>query len=184
MPYWCINVVTLKHKDKQHLELIANAYNDGKLLSQLLKDSTEEDPKIKSSWRFDNWGTSKEIQRPHEDDVEPLLEKEGDEWFLDLNFETAWTPPLKLYSLLNLEGYKVQAYFWESVKGYCGRFLNNNEAFYPIEVLNSQWTSANLPTDIDFALGITERLEEWEEYEFELEQQDKETSVLFQESSK
>lgn len=184
MPYWCINVVTLKHKNKQHLEIIANAYNKSELLTCLLKDSTEEDPKLKSVWRFDNWGTSQEIQRPNEDDVESHLIKGDEEWFLDLNFETAWTPPLKLYSLLSLKGYKVQAYFWESVKGYCGRFLNNNEAFYPIDKLTSQWTSANLPTDIDFALGITERLEEWEEYEYELKQEEEESSVLFEAGKK
>ena len=176
MPNWCSNVVTVESKSKAALTAIANAYNKGTLLTSLLKDSKETDPKLITAWRFNNWGTCLDVAPPDNDDAQVYKFKSTEDfWSLDLNFESAWTPPLKLYALLSIaDEISLTAFFYESVTGYCGRFKNGIDAFYTIDKLTSKWTSLNLPTDIDCALGITERLEEWEDYEFECKEEEKE----------
>lgn len=172
MPNWCTNVVSIDCTNESILRAIAKAFNKGTLLTSLLNDSEETDPKLKTLWRFKNWGTCLDITPSYENDAEVYRFKaEVDSWSLDLNFDSAWTPPLQMYSLLSkTEGVTVKGYFYETVKGYCGRFVNGEDTFYPIDKLDSKWTSENVPPDIDSALGITERLVEWEDYEFELKE--------------
>lgn len=173
MPNWCTNVVSIDCTNESILRSIANAFNKGTLLTSLLNDSEETDPKLKTLWRFKNWGTCLDI-KPNDDENDTKVYKfkaKVDLWSLDLNFDTAWAPPLQMYSLLNkTEGVTVKAYFYETVTGYCGRFINGVDTFYTIYKLDSSWTSVNIPSDIDHALGISERLEEWEEYKFELKE--------------
>lgn len=181
MPNWCTNVVSIDCKNESVLKTIAKFYKEGTLLTSLLTDSEETDPKLKTLWRFKNWGTCLDI-KPLETNETKIYKFEAgvDLWTLDLNFDSAWTPPLNLYSHLSkTDGITLKGYFYETVKGYCGKFINGIDTFFTINKLTSQWTSANLPTDIDFALGITDRLEEWEEYEYEIKQDKKQSETLF-----
>jgi hypothetical protein len=54
-------------------------------------------------------------------------------------------------------GFNVWAYYYEPGMGFCGRVNNEGDRLYDIEG-GAVWVQANIPTDIDDAMGISEDL--------------------------
>lgn len=99
-----------------------------------------------------------------------------------MTFDSAWAPPTAAYRELAELGFDVTAYYYEPGMAFCGKFTSqgDNET-YNIEG-DSAWVLANIPTDIDQALAISEQMADYEAeedlYEHDSdEQEDDETDL-------
>lgn len=130
MPNWCCNtlkIVALTADAKARLPAIVEGFlSDGNEHSafqailpmpQELKDTVAPSPMPNwYDWRVEHWGT-----KWSEANVEIL---DRTETLLRVQFETAWAPPLGIYSELCKQGFDVFATYAEGGMGYAGHWLN------------------------------------------------------------
>ena len=57
-------------------------------------------------WRLEHWGTKWAAE-----DLSQEVSKDGMQ--TDLDFETAWGPPIEIYEAMKKKGYEVEAEFYE-----------------------------------------------------------------------
>ena len=81
---------------------------------------------------------------------------------ISVAFDSAWSPPLSAYEKLKEMGFYIEAYYYESGMGYCGRWLDGEDECY--EVPNkSEAVREYIPSYIDAQFRIYESMREWEE---------------------
>ena len=120
----CCNQVKFTTCDVNLLNALNNSLknNDYEIFNLLCpRPSTEElsedhwNQKI-LDWNQNAWGTK----------CEPKIISyhRNDEATITIEFDTAATPPLKLYTFLVEEGWNIDAIYYENYKGICGSFKN------------------------------------------------------------
>ena len=67
-------------------------------------------------WKLEQWGTNRDIAT---DDVYSL---EFENETLTMFFDTAWSPPIRLYEFLSENGWYIEAYYFEESEGFCGKW--------------------------------------------------------------
>jgi hypothetical protein len=104
-------------------------------------------------WRVANWGTKWDISGD--------VQEDGSD-YLTVGFDSAWSPPLNAYWVLEDLGFEIEAYYFEPGMAFCGRWTNGVDESYNIP---STAAEANiiLPNDINAMFGIVESMMEWEE---------------------
>jgi len=125
MPNWCSN----------SLKLTATTDSNRKLLDELEKQFDSSDKAvifdmIKPTpldllegngwydWRIKNWGTKWDAT---------ILSAHRDGDTAVLYFETAWSPPIEIYKVLEEEGFKVEATYVEQGVQYAGHYKDGND---------------------------------------------------------
>ena len=109
-------------------------------------------------WNDDHWGTKWEPNFvPYLEEME--IENEGDIDILNLNFNTAWSPPIEFYEAMTELGFEVSATYREDEGEFAGGF-ENGEQFYT-EVIPSDDDEDEEDVD-DKIVKIMERLEHLE----------------------
>lgn len=171
MPNWCSNYLEISHKRKMPKAVIA--WNEGKFLQALipmpkaldithgsLGDGAEQTQLTVSmkknmekygfetwySWRLAHWGTKWDIGREVDDDSVELHNNT-----LRVNFDSAWSPPVKAYEKLHELGFVIKAFYYEPGMGFCGKFIDGQDYEYSTD---------NPPEDIDKLFAITENQNE------------------------
>lgn len=134
MPNWCCNtlkIVALTADAKAKLPAIVEGFlskGEGKLsafqvilpMPEDLEDTTAPGPMPNwYQWRIEHWGT-----KWPEAGAEIIDQTEN---MLRVQFETAWSPPLGIYSELCKQGFDVFATYAESGMGYAGHWLNGED---------------------------------------------------------
>ena len=181
MPNWCNNDLTLTHADPAMMQRALDGFNANAFLSEFhpvpesLKitagrdghDGSPEQIALVAAeaanlalhgfknwfdWSVANWGTKWDIGRI--DNPPASLDTDG---ALRVSFESAWAPPVEGYLHLIGLGFNVLAYYYEPGIGFCGRVNNEGDKLYEIDG-GAVWVQANIPTDIDDAMGISEDL--------------------------
>ena len=183
MPNWCSNSVTLRGESTRIREL-ADAFKRGEFCSAVIPIPAElqnpdtgsyggEDADAKdrlrealtkkygySGW-YDfcvgRWGTKWDVGDEHSFE----LSEDGTE--LRLNFDSAWAPPQGVYEALHEEGIDVDAFYYESGMGFCGRYFQGTDNYYELNNMNSAEVAETLDPDIDEMFGISESMAEYEE---------------------
>ena len=76
-------------------------------------------------WNDDHWGTKWEPNFvPYLEEME--IENEGEIDILNLNFNTAWCPPIEFYEAMTELGFEVNATYREPGIGFAGVFENGD----------------------------------------------------------
>lgn len=75
-------------------------------------------------WRIEKWGTKWDVR---EFGLEEFNLKEH---WLDINFETAWSPPLPVYEALKEQGYYIRAEYVDEGMGFAGEWVDGDDFCY------------------------------------------------------
>ena len=123
MPNWCYNYATFTHEDASKIAELAKTLEDCKTFEHFV-------PCPNGEWNYDfsvyNWGTKWDICHPEIKDSHAHM--------LDLYFETAWSPPVKVYEKMKEQGYVIQAEYWEEGGFFVGKWEDGEDrCFSPDE---------------------------------------------------
>jgi hypothetical protein len=153
MPNWCRNTLWVNHKNKDRLAKLRVAIAEGRMCNfvipepdykktpvaktfpeiQLQFAKTDEEkakaianePTIREDswwdWRVQNWGTKWDVDMTDEDIYT------NDDGSLSISFDSAWSPPIKVFEGLIELGFKIQAEWLESGMGF-GGYMNNDSS--------------------------------------------------------
>lgn len=152
--------MTISHDDYDKANLAYDAWMNGRFLSIMIPEpdfSEEVDPgKARVFWRNTNWGQKWDVGRNDQISPEyPVLENNT----FTAKFESAWSPPLAAYATLRAEGFRINAYYFEPMMDFCGRWLDGLDEFYQFEWdesgdYDSRWDVRNIPPDIVDAFDL------------------------------
>ena len=167
MPNWCYNKLTLEHSNPEMIQRAVKAYNESKLCSEFYPEPDYNKTKVyptfpdivknnkpvnsKSAWwdwRVQNWGTKWDVGVE-----EGILEVAKNSKIIQLDFDSAWSPPIGLMKKMEELGFKVLLYYWEPGIGFSGKYSNGIDELY----------DGNPSLKIDSVFNISESLKEWEE---------------------
>lgn len=105
MPNWCHNTATITHSSPKTMAEFIESVADNKFFQTIVPE-----PRIMPQgwyeWRLENWGTKWVA-----DALTQEVSKDGMQ--TDLDFNTAWGPPIEVYEALREQGYEVEAEFYE-----------------------------------------------------------------------
>lgn len=113
-------------------------------------------------WCVNEWGTKWDIGRSSERENGAKIEGRGNKKFVEVSFDSAWSPPVEAYQKLTQMGYEIEAYYYEPGMAFCGLFADGGENTYKIEG-NASWAAQNIPKEILDAFNIIELMESYEE---------------------
>lgn len=106
-------------------------------------------------WNCENWGCKWDIGGFYQDSFP--IDYHGEDrsnikrsynYELNLNFDTAWSPPIGVYNALVNQGYYVVANYIEGGSGYCGEYDNGSDTEYSFN-------------DSDVPLKFKEQIQQW-----------------------
>jgi hypothetical protein len=176
VPNYCQNFATLSHPDTaqiqrvmlaaEHYELFSAFVPVPEELTKPIADTvTDEDVELSRQrielygydnaydWCVGNWGTKWDA------DAEVLMSTPTS---VDLDFDTAWSPPTAWYQHMTALGFTVDAYYYEASMGFCGHWSDGQDNYYEVGVTSAE-TEANIPSDINDTFSISEMQWEWEQ---------------------
>lgn len=158
MPNWCDNILTLRHSDKSKVAALAaelSSEGNGQMFNHLRPNPTGE---WQYDWSIDNWGTKWDA-----DIIDwELREEESEIW---VSFNSAWSPPTRLYDYLVEQGWFVDAIYYEPGMGYGGIYNSDNggDDYYEFD-FTSREEIEKLPGDL---IEFGDLLNKFDEYEIE-----------------
>jgi|DEB0MinimDraft_6_1074348.scaffolds.fasta_scaffold153553_2 hypothetical protein len=163
MPNHTDNRVTLYHKDSQQIDMIYNIMNtpDTPLCQTLIPMPKELEGTAGFDengvagwykWRLDNWGTKWDVYDAQCDYFDANT--------LRLYFDTAWSPPMRIYEKLTDMGFEVTARYLDEGWGYIGEYVNGDDW-----CTNDVESVAEHYPELDEEFGISERIAEYQDEE-------------------
>ena len=179
MPNWCSNIATLRHEDKSLIDKIEQAegvlqalipcpeeLNDDELTTSYGDEDKQKAVEAKRAemvkkyghaswydWNIANWGTKWDLCEVNKTRIDANT--------IQLNFDTAWSPPVEAYDKLMGMDFEVLAYYFEPGMCFAGIYDNGNDDCYS-DWGDSRGARATLPQELDDTFGISESQEEWE----------------------
>ena len=150
MPNHTDNRVILSHADSQKIDDIYNVMNtdDASLLQHIIPmNESLLDGGDWYEWRLDNWGTKWDIYETHCTRIDANT--------LQLNFLTAWSPPIPVFDKLTDMGYKINARYLDEGWMYIGEYTDGID-----------WSTADIESigkvrpELDDEFGISEMMQE------------------------
>ena len=163
MPNHTDNRVTLYHKDSQQIDMIYNIMNtpDTPLCQTLIPMPKELEGTAGFDengvagwykWRLDNWGTKWDVYDAQCDYFDANT--------LRLYFDTAWSPPMRIYEKLTDMGFEVTARYLDEGWGYIGEYVNGDD--WCTDEVES--VAEHYP-ELDEEFGISELIAEYQDEE-------------------
>lgn len=120
MPNWCMNNITVSHKNKKKVQRFVDAYNKGGVCQEFVPMPEGEDW---YSWNISNWGTKWDFGKDEHDDpavMKKVVMESGTFYEVSISVNTAWSPPVDFYNHLTDLGYNVHASYFEPGMAFCG----------------------------------------------------------------
>ena len=153
MPNWCDNTLEVTHTDPKMIERLMDAFNDARLCEEFI-------PSPNGEWNYDfsvnNWGTKWDVGG------EEGGYAESTQTSAQMSFQSAWSPPINLYPVLESLGYTVRAMYYEPGCAFAGVYEDGEDACYGLEGTSAE-VKESIPQELDEAFGITESMAEFEE---------------------
>ena len=162
MPNHTDNRVILSHDDSQQIDMIYNVMNtEDTPLCQTLIPMDEKLLEISGisdnyevqgwyEWRLENWGTKWDVYETHCTRIDANT--------LNLNFYTAWSPPISIFDKLVDMGFEINARYLDEGWMYIGEYTHGDD-----------WCTTDVESvvedypDLDLEFGIGERIAEYAE---------------------
>ena len=187
MPNWVDNTITLKHSDPTMIKRAHDALERGEFLNEfhpvppdlkivagrvggdedaeqqalVLQENANRDKYGYANWYdwcVNEWGTKWDVG----DEGSATLNEDGS---LTASFNSAWSPPIEAYRMLEYLGFKIKAYYFEGGMMFAGIYEDGDDDYYEIGGMNSEQINAELPKELDEMFGISEQVEEYESEE-------------------
>lgn len=133
MPNWCQNVMYIQN----HNPSLVKAIKEGNLCEHIVPEPKDDEGEPTSGWydwRVENWGTKWDIKYEY-------LEVDDDDTLI-VKFDTAWSPPDKVFDAMHKKGYAFEAYYVEYGMEYYGSYVDGRDTtnnfpdgkFYPSDM--------------------------------------------------
>jgi hypothetical protein len=193
MPNWCQNSLILHHDDSAMIDRAVSAFTESKLLNEFIpvpteltdtvcgymgdadsqRDLVQQQAANIDKYGYPTWyefcisehGTKWDVGGPHE------ISERIDQNTVKFVFSSAWSPPTAAYSKFTDMGFNINAMYYESGMGFCGRWSSDEgDEEYSITG-DSAWVMDNIPADIDQEFAISDSMQEWEQEALEFEQE-------------
>jgi hypothetical protein len=197
MPNWCNNYLELEHEDPAMIERARKAFAEGKLLEEFCPvpsslhivagrvGSDEEPEQIAlveqeaaniathgyTNWYdycVNEWGTKWDVGG------DGGMATEGVN-HIEMNFDSAWAPPIAAMEKFQDLGFKVKLVYWESGMCFCGIYDENGDDYLDYTDMSADEVEANINSEVDECMCIVENLREWEEDNAEEEEEQNDT---------
>ena len=126
MPNWCYNSTTLTCPSKDVYDKLLEAIKNDTWFQTFAPLSLEEGDESNNGWNYESaicmWNTKWSPQ-----DLEIAIEDEAN-LTIELSFDTAWTPPTGVYSIMNKK-YSIEttSYYYELGCEFFGRCMYAGE---------------------------------------------------------
>lgn len=186
MPNWCANNIELRHKDPAMITRAVEAFKQGKFLNEFVPvpeelqivagrlgsdDNPEQIALAEAEQRnrdkygyttwydfcIDNWGTKWDVG--DEDSINTT-----DDGLMVAFFDSAWSPPVRVYEHLVELGFEVTAQYYEPGMCFVGEWINGNDACYEIPGTSDE-VAESIPAHLDEMFAISEWMSENEPYD-------------------
>ena len=152
MPNWCDNTLEVSHKDPAMMKRFNEAFKAGRLCEEFI-------PSPNGEWNWDfsveNWGTKWDVGGD-----DGYLE--GDETSSSCSFQSAWSPPIGLYPVLEDLGFSVRAMYYEPGMNFAGVYEDGYDDCYELAE-TSEEVKDQIPEALDDAFCISENMAQYEE---------------------
>lgn len=133
MPNWCMNSVTLRHEDPN-----------------VIREMVKKLEVMEEHYLFRTLDPTWEYREAHEVD----WSVDSDYSQIDLNFDSAWSPPTELYETLEDQGWRVWATYYEPGLAFAGIYEDgDNNQYDDIFEITEE--------DIDSDEMLKEIVEQW-----------------------
>lgn len=184
MPNYCSNYLTLTHKDPAMIVRAKDALERGEFLAEFIPVPEElqivagsvgnpvEQAKLEAdtnrniekygygNWYdycVNEWGTKWDVGG---DGQEVDITEDGT--MLTTYFDSAWAPPTNAYEKLQDMGFGVEAMYYEPGMAFAGKWDHGSDDYYEFGSMSADQAESEIPSDVDFAFGITESIREYE----------------------
>ena len=189
MPNWCSNYVEIGHTDPQKITALVEAMNSGGFLNHIIPVPNELTETISGAFSdeaqqaalerktaenlkkfgygnwydycVNEWGTKWDVTIEAGVDVNPNGQN------LVASFDSAWSPPTRVYDAMVEQGYAVRAYYFEPGMGFAGIYEDGSDDCYS-DWGDSRGAKATLPQELDDFFAISESQAEYEDENEEL----------------
>ena len=185
MPNWCNNYLELEHEDPAMIERARKAFADGKLLEEFcpvpaslhivagMVGDPDEQKKLEEdtarnlathgygNWYdycVNEWGTKWDVGG----DGGVATMDEGTN-HIEMNFDSAWAPPIAAMEKFMDLGFKVKLVYWESGMCFAGIFDENGDDYLDYTDMSADEVAEAINPELDECMCIVENLREWEE---------------------
>lgn len=191
MPNWCVNQMTISHRDRAMIDKAVEAWNSGDFLSKFIPVPYELT--LVGGARID---VTKITNRDHHNELEQEIRKLNVKYFgfadwydfcinnwgtkwdigaeagekiqadgdtFTVRFSSAWSPPVTAYERLGEMGFIITAYYYEPGMQFCGRWDDGADDCIRIPDTIDEAKKV-IPLDIDDAMCIIETMQGWEEH--------------------
>jgi hypothetical protein len=184
MPNYCSNYLTLTHEDPAMIVRAKDALERGEFLAEFIPVPEElqivagsvgnpiEQAKLEAdtqrniekygygNWYdycVNEWGTKWDVGG---DGQEVDITEDGT--MLSTYFDSAWAPPTNAYEKLQDMGFGIEAMYYEPGMGFAGKWDHGSDDYYEFGSMSADQAESEIPSDVDFAFGITESIREYE----------------------
>ena len=184
MPNYCSNYLTLTHEDPAMIVRAKDALERGEFLAEFIPVPEElqivagsvgnpvEQAKLEAdtqrniekygygNWYdycVNEWGTKWDVGG---DGQEVDITEDGT--MLTTYFDSAWAPPTNAYEKLQDMGFGVEAMYYEPGMAFAGKWDHGSDDYYEFGSMSADQAESEIPSDVDFAFGITESIREYE----------------------
>jgi hypothetical protein len=184
MPNYCSNYLTLTHEDPAMIVRAKDALERGEFLAEFIPVPEElqivagsvgnpvEQAKLEAdtnrniekygygNWYdfcTNEWGTKWDVGG---DGQEVDITEDGT--MLTTYFDSAWAPPTNAYEKLQDMGFGVEAMYYEPGMAFAGKWDHGSDDYYEFGSMSADQAESEIPSDVDFAFGITESIREYE----------------------
>jgi hypothetical protein len=157
MPNWCDNSIKISHEDKARIDAIdAELSKVEPQLFNSINPRPADQEENWYDWNVNNWGTKWDasvIDFTREDDNTIIV-----------TFDTAWSPPIKLYYWMIEEGFGVHGYYNEGGMGFAGIFDNGNDEYHEYDISDLESIEA-MPEELIEYTNARLHHEDWKDNE-------------------
>ena len=162
MPNWCMNNLTLRHKDIAKLNAAIAAFEDGRFLEHFV-------PLPDDKWEYgfccENWGTKWDVGGS-----DSVYTVRGDKT-VQFAFDSAWSPPIEAYRAMCAQGFELEATYYEPGIAFVGKVAGNEDEFdddcYEYGSETSETVRDLIGPELDDEYGISEQMSDWEDEQAE-----------------
>jgi hypothetical protein len=178
MPNWCANDAEFINDDvaevaklEAHLKFLDEKDKTDNIEAGLFGYFVPRPPEFDEgeswySWNCENWGTKWEASIYSWEKV--------DENTIQINFDTAWSPPIAFYEFLaSNTDWSVSATYYEPGMAFVGSCVDGYDEYYQIENIEAL---DDVPEELIEKYNIREQMEDWEEENEDFDEESEEES--------